>query len=211
MKHSITVEIQAFVESLKSAQNYVKKDGDDALSHILLSHLPRQKKLAVIACDGRGYFERRLAVIVEHTSKPSLPGKEQSICISAKDAQALLKIVPPRTGGYITLGINDDDTPVARVILSNGSTAVFNARTDLNLPNYAEIRAKAEKGKKNPPNLTNVHLPVHEMLRAGKSLPAKSGAIAKMFTANGTMALLEYLDDLIDIRIIFTFANPATA
>lgn len=209
MKHTVVTEAKALSESLKSAQNYIKKtyDGSDALNHVVLSYLPKLKKLAVIACDGHGYFERRLPVITTRQSKASLPGKNQTVCIPLSDAQTLVKFMPAKTTETISLEM-EDDNPSGKAMCISGSTAVFTFRHDLQLPDYGAICAKAEKGKNKAPKLTDIHVPIYEMLRAGKALPNKDFATARIYTPDDTMALLECQDDETDIRIIFMFAKP---
>lgn len=207
MKFAISVNAAALQESLKSAQNYIQKDaiGNDPLAHIVFKYLQLDKKMAVIACDGHGYFERRLEAKISRKDKSQ---KDQPLCITGSDAQMLAKMISARATGSVKLEIEDSNM---RAILPNGSITQIKIATDVQLPDYAGMRAKAEKGKKATPKLSNVVVPVHEMLRAGKSLPAKAGAVARMFTANDTMALLECFDESIDIRIIFTFARIAEA
>lgn len=216
MKHSITVEASILAESLKAAQNYVKKDisGHDALGYLLLTYLPKDKKLVVIACDGHGYFERRLPVILEKKGiKPSLPGQKQFVCISPADSQSLVKLIPARMTGRATLEIEENDNLKhgMSVKLPTGASATFTARTDMEVPDYGVIRARACKGKLKAARLTDVNIPIHEMLRAGRSLPVRSGSVVKASTAEGSMMLLEYQDDSADIKIIFTFAKVAEA
>lgn len=201
----LTIEAGSFAESLKSAQNYTSKDDpDSALSCILLSYLPRQKKLAVIACDGHGYFERRLP------AKNSIKsGRDLSVCLAASDAQALLKLIPSRPVMEMSLEIEDS---TLKANLPNGATAAFNLKSNVNLPDYASIRAKADKARKSAPRLGDTLIPVHELLRAGKALPIKSGSAARIYTDDGNFAVLEWQEDKIEIRIIFTFArNTAQA
>lgn len=209
MKHIVVTDSKALSESLKSAQNYIKKDANtsDPLCLVTLSYLPKAKKLSVIACDGHGYFERRLSVPSSRQSRPSMPGKNQSVCIPLSDVQTLVKFIPARATGSISLEF-DDDNSVGRAVLATGSTIVFSFQKDVELPDYASILAKAEKGKKKPPRLTDIHVPIHEMLRAAKALPNKDFATARMYTPEETMALLECEDDETDIRIIFMFAKP---
>ena len=62
--------------------------------------------------------------------------------------------------------------------------------------------------------LLYVYIPVQEMLRAGKVLPGKGGKAARIHTAKGVkgyMAVLEYNEDDIDVRIIFMLSELAEA
>lgn len=216
MEYKISFEASALAESLKAAQNYVKKDagGEDALSQILLAYLPRDKKLAVIACDGHGYFERKLPVSHDKkVSKSGLPKNGFSVCLSLVDSQAIVKLIPARSTGYVTLEISENENQKhdMRLLLPTGPSAAFTVRSDIEIPDYAAMRSKACKGKKKAVNLNDVNIAVHEMLRAGKALPSRTGSTVKAFTAEGRMILLEYLDDVAEITIIFTFATVAQA
>ena len=74
------------------------------------------------------------------------------------------------------------------------------------------IAHNLKASKEQAPELCNVNMPVHEMIRAGKVFPKKSGSTVRMFTSpgyrGGHMALLEYQDASagVDIRVIFMFA-----
>lgn len=218
MKHAISVNALEFGQALKDAANYVKRNApaDDPLNHVILHLNPKTKKIAVIACDGLGYYERKISLSKIKT-KPSLPDQDK-LCITSADAAALVKAISPRTGRELCIEVDDakleDNTRLAAFGLSNGLSTVFHIKTDLNLPDYAPIKARAEKGKKEAPALSNVQVPVNELMRAGKVFPGK-GAFARIFTAKsinqGLMALLECKDDVTDISVIFMLNQQENA
>lgn len=209
MKHTITVNTLALVQALKDAGNYVKKDAlaDDPLGYVLLRLAPKTGKLTVIACDGLGYYERRLDMEKSKT-RPSLP--RQGIRIASPDVATLARTIPARTQGELVLEIDDarmnGTSLIVTVSLSNGLTTTFLSRTDLTSPDFATIKSRAEKGKKENLSLTNVQVPVNELLRAGKVFPGKK-SFAHLVTARGInrgiMALLECKDEFADISVIF--------
>lgn len=214
MNHSITVSGQEFSESLKAASVYASRDRspDNAMSHILLSLIPKRKKLAVIACDGHGYYERRLNLVCPKGQlKPSLPEKEQRLCVPVTDALMLTKLISGRYSGEITLEVDDGITAQnqyqARLSLPDGASTTFHAPTGLNIPDYSVFCKKAEQSKKTDSLLNNLLVPVHELVRAGKAFPSRLGNIARIFTCNREMALLEYQSGTEDIRVIFSFAR----
>ena len=225
MQHTISINAAMFAKTLKDATAYASKDNnivEEATGQIILSILPKNIKLAVIACDGKGYYESRLALVFEKGNpKPSLPGKEQRLCVAAQDALMLAKFISTRTVGCITLDIDDDSAKDNRLqvkmTLPDGSATSFFSRTDIAVPDYASITRQAEKGKKNAPELSNVFIPVHEMARAGKVLPQKEQQAARIYTARaknrGSMALLEYIspENDTDIRIIFMLSELSEA
>lgn len=100
MKHSITVNGSEFGEAIKTATVYANKDNEpnDGLCHILISLLSKQKKIAIVACDGHGYYERRIGLIPQKGQKPTLPDKEQRLCIFNKDIAMLTNLSVARKG-----------------------------------------------------------------------------------------------------------------
>ena len=214
MRHSITVNASLFAQTLKDATAYTDKDiYSEALNHLVLKVINKGTKLAVIACDSHGYYERRLPLVhSKGNAKPSLPGKEQRLCISAQDALILHKRITTRVSGCVTLEL-DDETKDTRLLvtlkLPDGASTTFFSRTDFEVPDFSNVLKTAEKGKRNPPAITNISIPVHEMVRIGKVLPAKGNSAAQMHTAkganNGHMVLMEYSnpDEDMDVRIVF--------
>lgn len=218
MKHSITVNSGEFIEAIKTACIYASKDNDpsNGLCYMLISLLPKMKKVAIIACDGHGYYERRLGLVLEKGQKPSLPDKEQRLCIYVNEIAMLTKFVGSKSHEKITLEVDDasskDSSYIVNLMFPNGSSTTFFAVKDIEIPDYGKFCKKAENSKKSKPSLFNLLIPIHELVRAGKAFPAKIGSIAKIFTCNSEMALLECQNDMGDIRVIFTFArDTATA
>lgn len=213
MKHSITVNSGELSEALRTACVYASKDSDprNGLCHVLISLLPRMKKVAVIACDGHGYYERRLRLVMEKGQKASLPDKEQRLCIYVNDIAMLTKFAGSKSHEQVTLEVDDtsikDNRYIVNMVFSNGSSTTFFASRDIDIPDYGKFCKKAENSKKSKPVLSNLLIPIHELVRAGKAFPAKIGSIAKIFTCNSEMALLECQNDIGDIRVIFTFAR----
>lgn len=213
MKHTITINSGEFAEAIKTACVYASKDNDphNGLCYVLVSLLPKHKKVAIIACDGRGYYERRIGLLMEKGQKPSLPDKEQRLCIYVNDIAMLTKFVGSKSHEKITLEVDDtaekDNQYIVNLVFSNGSSTTIFATNDVNIPDYSKFCKKAENSKKSKPVLSNLLIPIHELVRAGKAFPAKIGSIAKIFTCNSEMALLECQNDMGDIRVIFTFAR----
>ena len=213
MLHRITLNTADFSQTIKDATVYAcKKEPHEAMGHMVLTIVPRQKKLAVIACDGQGYYERRIPLVISKGSpKPSLPGKDSRILISCHDAAMLVKFMSAVTSGSVTLEADDskitESKYTVRLILNEGASTTFFSRNDLNLPDYNAITIQADKGKKACLTLSNILIPVREMLRVSKVFPATAHKFARLFTAkslsSGIMALLEYHEDDKDIRVIF--------
>ena len=71
-------------------------------------------------------------------------------------------------------------------------------------------------GRKTCHPLSNILIPIREMLRVSKVFPATTNKFARIFTAKGLnrgiMALLEYQEEDKDIRVIFMLNEdqPAT-
>lgn len=221
MRHSITVNASLFAQTLKDATAYTDKDiHSEAMNHVVLKVINKGTKLAVTACDGHGYYERRLPLVHgKGEPKPSLPGKEQRLCISAQDALILHKRITTRVLGYVTLEVDDAQAKDTRLLvtlkLPDGASATFFSRTDFEVPDFSNVLKTAEKGKKNAPEIANMSIPVHEMVRIGKVLPAKGNSAAQMHTAKGVnkghMVLMEYNNpsEEMDVRIIFTLMVDA--
>lgn len=220
MKHQICIDASEFVQAIKDASSYAgKTDPDAALGHVILTVLPKLKKLAVMACDGLGYYERRLNL--EHCKKqpkPSLPGKEMRLGISLTDIAMLVKFISTRTRGNIQLDLDDeqivDGNFSIRLTLPNGTATTFFSKARLEIPDLSAVKAKAEKGKKKAPTVNSLHLPVRELLRASRVFTGKC-SFAQMFTTDslqkGVMALLECKTEEMDISVIFMLNNETPA
>lgn len=203
---------QIFVQSLKDAANYVNKDNPaDVLGHVIFMVKPKQKKLSIIACDGHGYYERKVSI----NSK----GKEENFCISQQDINQMIKFVPAKQSGLIAFeySVNKSSGQLsAKLSLENGASTTFFVRTDFNLPDFKSICQRAEKGKKNLSSITSFLLPVHEMIRAGKAFTGITKKMAEFYISKGkdggSMVLLEAQspDDQINIKVIFMSAINET-
>ena len=217
MHHKLTCNAALLAQTLKDATVYTSKDVySEATCHVLLT--VKGKSLTVIACDGLGYYERRIPLVIDKGEKPSLPGKEQRLCLTCQEALALHRRIPTRLMGNATLELDDpkpkDRQTLATLTLPDGASTTFFAKTDVILPDYTNIIKLAEKGKKIGTVLSNVCIPVHEMIRAGKVLPTRDGKMAHLHTAKGVkgyMALLELKEDDTDVRIIFMLSELAKA
>ncbi len=218
MKHIVTLKGSELADCLKTAPSYASRDGrsDNPLNYIILAIVSKAKKIAVIACDGHGYYERRLDFI--HTKgqpRPTLPDKEQRLCISVDAAIMLAKFITSKCNGAVIIEVDDENINEnqysVKLTMPNGANTTFFAKTGLTIPDFSVFCKKMEKSKKAVPALNNFFIPVHELVRAGKAFPARLGSIAKMFTCNAEMALLECQTDKQDIRVIFTFARNAEA
>lgn len=218
MIHTISLDAADLAETIKAATNYTAKDVDNRnpLCHLLLKLADKGKNISVIACDGHGYYERKLKII-KTSHKNSLPNKQ--LCISGTDTSMLAKFIPAKIRGQITLEI--DDMPIekcklpVKVILPNGASAPFLSDTSIEFPDYDKIKKTAEKNKKKELVLSNINIPVHELIRAGKVFPTKNLGTVQWFTSksvnSGNMALLESVNDQHDIKVIFMFAKPVDA
>ena len=221
MSYTVSIPGSQLAESLKDASCYTSRDMyDDATASVVLHVTAKTKKLSVIACDGHGYYERRIPISVQQkVSKSTVLGKFPQLCISTPDASLLAKFISPRILGSVTLEVDDspkDAKYTVKVTLPDGGSTTIFSRADVGLPDYRAIVEKAEKAKKTLPRLNDVYIPTHEMFRAGKVFPKKNGNAVRMYTSNtqpkGIMALLEYLtpEDDCDIRVIFMLAEPIT-
>lgn len=216
MIHQICVESSDFVQSLRDASIYAgKNESGNGTNLVILTVLPKLKKLSVTACDGLGYYERRLNL--EHCRKqprPTLPGREMRLGIAQPDVSMLIKFIPARLQGKIRLEVDDEqianDSFTVRLFLPNGISTSFFSKVQIEIPDLSSIRAQAEKGKKKNLILNSLHIPVREMLRAGRVFPGK-GAFAQIFTTTGLnrgiMALLECKTDASDISVIFMLSQ----
>ena len=224
MLHTLNLNASQFSEAVKDAVIYTGKDRyDDMMNSVILSITSKGKKLSVVACDGNGYYERRLNLLrSKGDPKPTLPGKESRICIASQDAAMLSKFITPRTMGGVMLELDDakasDGRYRVRLSLADGASTTFLSRADVNIPDYSPIVASAEKGRKTMPKLGEMYIPVSEMARASKVFPSKYGKTARISTAKGNqqtgcLALLEYQeeDSDVDIRVIFMLSGAESA
>jgi|GEM_PF-6013447 len=223
MTHTLTVNAAGFAEALKDAALYVgKEQWRDALNSVMLSIVSRSSRLAVVGCDGKGYYERRITLLRGRgIPKPSLPGARGTVCIAVRDVAKLTKLINSLTEGQVTLEIDaqgKEETHKAKLTSADGSSATFTVSAYSDIPDFSPIIARAEEGLAQPPKLTNVYIPVAEMLRAGKVFPSKDGRTARICASkrkgsNGCLALLEYRDkeDDLDIRVIFMLTEPESA
>ena len=217
MKHKIRVDVHAFAQSIKDAAIYAsKEDHGNGTNLVLLSVLPKVKKLSIIACDGFGYYESRLNLeCCKKQPKPTLPGKEMRLGIALADVSMLVKFIPARLTGNIQLEVDDEqivnDNFSVVLSLPTGLSTTFFSKAQLEVPDLGAVRTKAEKGKKKAPAVNSLHILVRELLRAGKVFPGKD-AFAQMFTSdnhhNGVMALLECKNAVTDISVIFMLQQP---
>lgn len=221
MKHQITLNCQEFLQTLKDAATYtVKNDtANQPMDHVLLTVMPKAKKLSVQACDGFGLYERRIGIFTpKGQPKPSLPGKEMRLGISLSSLALLVKFLPSRCAGLITLEVDDeivtDRNFSVKITVPSGEQTTIFSKCDLNTPDLVSIKTAAEKGKKRPTTLNDIGIPVREMRRAAKVFPTRD-TFAKIFTAQHTqnkiLALLECKTEDTDISVIFMVNNPAVS
>lgn len=220
MAQTISVNAQDLLQSLRDASSYTLKtfETDNAMAYVLLTAIPKTKKLAVIGCDGLGYYERQINVSFgKGKAKAAIPGKGGFISISPKDTATITKFIPARERSNILIEVDDapvNDSCRVKIELSDGTSTTFFSKANLEIPDYKTIKANAEKGKKKPPTFDSVHIPVHELLRAGKVFPDKK-SFAQIFTSKGIkqgiMALLECKTEGNDISVIFMLSQETTA
>ena len=217
MLHAITLSANLFSQTVRDAVNYASKDiiNDHGLHCLVLTLQNKTKTLSVIACDGTGYYERKLPLVwSKGTPKPSLPNAR--ICITAQDAIRIAKLIPARSCGNVTLEINDTVSPKENhyqlsLILPDGGTSTFLSPNDVTLPDYNGLVHRAEKGKKGKADMQNLYLPIQELTRVAKVLPKKDDSIS--FAMNkeevGGLVLLEYQipEESLNLRIIFTLSH----
>ncbi len=217
MQHRILIEADSFAKALKDSALYVARDNDfDALAHVLLTLTPKSKSLSVIACDGRGYYERMVGLMPEKGLKPSLPGKPMVIFIPRTE----LSVITKNAGtGTITMIVDEASKPrdahAVKLCFADGASHVFKSPANLDIPDYASIKKQAEKGKSSKVSLGQAMLPIQEMLRAGKVFPVKSGMTIPMYVSEarngGCLTLLEYQAENVDMRVIFMLSLPQAA
>lgn len=221
MKHTISVNCQEFLLTLKDAAAYAPKNGTttQTMDHVLLTVMPKTKKLSVLACDGFGLYERRISLFApKGQPKPTLPGKEMRLGISLSSLALLVKFLPSRCTGLINLEVDDeivtDGNYQVKITVPSGEQTTIFSKCELNTPDLTSIKNTATKGKKQHPVLQAIEIPVCEMLRAAKVFPSKD-AFARIFTAkhtqDKTLALLECKTEDTDISVIFMLNNAASA
>ena len=215
MLHAITVSATMFAQTVRDAANYASKDqfSDPGLSCIVLTAQAKTKTLTVSACDGKGYYERKLPLVwAKGDPKPSLPSKESRICIAAQDAAKIAKLIPNRSTGNVTLEVNDAISPKENhyqltLVLPDGGTSTLLTPNDVTLPDYNRIVNRALKGKKEASPMQNLFLPIQELTRLAKVMPKKEGGISFYMAKEkvGGIVLLEYQqpEEDLDLRIIF--------
>lgn len=218
MRHKVMIEAEDFLKALKDASLYAAKDNDSmATAYVMLLLNQKQKTIAVIACDGHGYYERLVNIGLEKGIKPSLPGKPMRLFIPRNSIAAILKNSGSR--GLVKLTMDDaekrEDAWSVTLTFPDASTIVFNSPASLALPDYEGIRKRAEKGKKSNVNLGQVMMPVKELTRAGKVFPVKTGSTVPMYISQwkkgGCLTLLEYQEENVEIRVIFALSIPEAA
>lgn len=218
MTHQLSVETEEFVKTLKDASLYVSnEDGIKATSYVMLSLNQKQKTVSVIACDGRGYYERSVRCISERGQKASLPDKPMHLFIPAREIKAIAKTA--RCRGVMRLEVEEGQNSDYQVHLAFpiSSSHDFNTPSNLEIPDYGGIRKLGEKGKKSTLNIGQVMLPVNELTRAGKVFPVKIGSTIPMYIVKwkngGLITLLEYQSEAehLDIKVIFALGISETA
>ncbi len=223
MLHAITLSASLFSQTVRDAVNYASKDTYDAngLNCLVLTLQNKTKTLSVVACDARGYYERRLPLVwAKGDPKPSLPGKDARLLYHTQDAIKIAKLIPARALGNVTLEVNDAVSPKENhyqisLVLPDGGTSTFLSPNNITLPNYNSIVSRALKGKKERSSLQNLYLPIQEIARIAKVLPKRDGAISFSMTKEdvGGLVLLEYQnpEENLDLRIIFTLSTMPKA
>ena len=215
MSYQVHVNALSLGHALRDAALYAgKNEAWAATAHILLTMLPKQKKLAVIGCDGNGYYERRLALMQEKGApKPSFPGKDKAVLLGAQEAALLVKFCKGK--GIANLTVNEDGQGYRlSVALPDGSSTSVSCPANLEVPAYDQITTNAAKGEKQALSPANVCIPVRELGRASKVFPVPVGQTIPMSVARwkdaGCLAQLKYLSDAddADIRVIFVLSLP---
>ena len=216
MSHQIRVNAFSLGHALRDAALYAgKNEAWAATAHILLTMLPKQKKLAVIGCDGNGYYERRLTLVQEKGApKPTFPGKDKAVLLGAQEAALLVKFC--KSKGVATLTVNEEKGQGYRlaVTLPDGSSTSVACPANMEVPAYDQITTNAAKGEKQSMSPANVCIPVRELGRASKVFPVPVGQTIPMSVARwkdaGCLAQLKYLSDAddADIRVIFVLSLP---
>ena len=216
MSYQVRVNALSLGHALRDAALYVgKNEAWTATAHILLSMLPKQKKLAVIGCDGKGYYERRLALVQEKGApKPTFPGKDKGVLLGAQEAGLLVKFCKSKEIASLT--VNEDNGQGYRlsVTLPDGSATSVSCPANMEVSAYDQITTNAAKGEKQAMSPANVCIPVRELGRASKVFPVPVGQTIPMSIAKwkdaGCLAQLKYLSDAddADIRVIFVLSLP---
>ncbi|MDE7241021.1 hypothetical protein [Desulfovibrio sp.] len=215
MSYQVRVNALSLGHALRDAALYVgKNEAWEATAHILLILPPKQRKLAVIGCDGNGYYERRLALVQEKGApKPSFPGKDKAVLLGAQEAALLVKFC--KTKSVATLTVNEDGQGYRlSVALPDGSSTSVGCPANLEVPAYDQITTNAAKGEKQGVTPANMCIPVRELGRASKVFPVPVGQTIPMSVAKwkdaGCLAQLKYLSDAddADIRVIFVLSLP---
>ena len=152
MHHKLTCNAALLAQTLKDATVYTSKDVySEATCHVLLT--VKGKSLTIIACDGLGYYERRIPLVIDKGEKPSLPGKEQRLCLTCQEALALHRRIPTRLMGNATLELEEpkstDRQTLATLTLPDGASTTFFAKTDVTLPDYNEHHQAGGEGQEN--------------------------------------------------------------
>lgn len=216
MSYQVRVNALSLGHALRDAALYVgKNEAWTATAHILLIVPPKQKKLAVIGCDGNGYYERRLALVQEKGApKPTFPEKDKAVLLRAQEAALLVKFCKGK--GIATITVNEEDGQGYRlsVALPDGSSTSVACPANMEVPAYDQITTNAAKGEKQAMTPANVCIPVRELGRASKVFPVPVGQTIPMSVAKwkdaGCLAQLKYLSDAddADIRVIFVLSLP---
>ena len=215
MSYQVRVNALSLGHALRDAALYVgKNEAWMATAHILLTMLPRQKKLAVIGCDGKGYYERRLALLQEKgTPKPTFPGKDKAVLLGAQEAGLLVKFCKSKEIASLTVNEEGQGYRLS-VTLPDGSSTSVSCPDNMEVPAYDQITTNAAKGEKQAMSPANVCIPVRELGRASKVFPVPVGQTIPMSVAKwkdaGCLAQLKYLSDAddADIRVIFVLSLP---
>ena len=168
--------------------------------------LPRQKKLAVIGCDGKGYYERRLALLQEkETPKPTFPGKDKAVLLGAQEAGLLVKFCKSKEIASLTVNEENGQGYRLSVTLPDGSSTSVACPANMEVPAYDQITTNTAKGEKQAMSPANVCIPVRELGRASKVFPVPVGQTIPMSVAMwkdaGCLAQLKYLSDADDADI----------
>lgn len=215
MSYQVRVNAESLGHALRDAALYVAKNGScEATAHILLTLVPRQKKLAIIGCDGNGYYERRLALVQEKSApKASFPGKEKPLLMGTQEAGLLVRFCKSRGTAVLTVTEEDHGYGVS-VTLPDGIATSVVCRAEMEVPEYGQITTNAAKGEKQAMSPANVCIPVRELGRASKVFPVPVGQTIPMSVARwkeaGCLAQLKYQSEAedADIRVIFVLNIP---
>ncbi|MBD5626224.1 MAG: hypothetical protein HDQ90_01775 [Desulfovibrio sp.] len=184
MSYQVRVNALSLGHALRDAALYVgKNEAWMATAHILLTMLPRQKKLAVIGCDGKGYYERRLALLQEKgTPKPTFPGKDKAVLLGAQEAGLLVKFCKSKEIASLTVNEEGQGYRLS-LTLPDGSSTSVSYLDNMEVPAYDQITTNAAKGEKQAMSPANVCIPVRELGRASKVFPVPVGQTIPMSVA----------------------------